>query len=277
MIYIGLFALSGKVFSANQWRGGTGEETLLGTSNVSDIDTNSFQKVIDPVDRLVSNYREGLAITYASASSLSVAAGEVTVSNSAGTIRLFVKTTTATTVTFSDIDTGAEASSTTYYVYAIAASASTDTATFKISTSSSAPTGVTYYKKLGSFTNNSSSDIAKSSVSNDNDFNYAAYDSGWFAVSTATTYTKTHGLGTTNVLTTLYFSESSDGSNMAILGGGPDSNSGTEGQINVSSLSTTSIGIRTSSGTYIVDIKDGSGTTRQLSSGYARIIMLSLD
>lgn len=45
------------------------------------------------------------------------------------------------------------------------------------------------------------------------------YDSGWFAVSQSTTYTKTHGLGTTCLLATVWFSPNADGSNaMQIIG-----------------------------------------------------------
>jgi hypothetical protein len=58
------------------------------------------------------------------------------------------------------------ASDTTYYLYAIAASTSSTAATFKISTSSTAPSGITYYKKLGSFVNDGSSNIT--SIRNDN-------------------------------------------------------------------------------------------------------------
>jgi len=154
-------------YATTQWRDGAGENSILGTENVSDLDSASYNNVTLPLDRLLSNYREGNQLKYNSVSSLDVTAGEVTVSNTAGTIRLMMKTTSTTTVTWADIDTGAEASSTTYYIYAISASASAETTTYKISTNSSTPSGVTYYKKLGSFYNNSSSNIEQ--VANDND------------------------------------------------------------------------------------------------------------
>lgn len=142
-----------------QWRNGTGADTILGTSNASDIDTNTRDNIVKPLDDLLANYKQGMMVTYSSASQLSVTAGSIMVSNADGSIRLMLRNSAATTVTWSDIDTGAEASGTTYYVYAIAASASATTATFKISASSTSPSGVTYYKRIGSFTNDSSSNI----------------------------------------------------------------------------------------------------------------------
>lgn len=130
----------------------------------NDIDTNLTNYVINPSDRLLSNYRNGMALAYSSASALTVSAGEVMVSNSAGTIRLMMNNTSSASVSFSDLDTGSEASSTTYYVYAVAATTASETATFKISASGTAPSGVTYYKKLGSFYNDSSSNIDQNKI-----------------------------------------------------------------------------------------------------------------
>ena len=65
---------------------------------------------------------------------------------------------------WADIDTGAENNSTKYYVYGIC-DADADTFTFVISTDSSTPTGVTYWSRLGTFFNNSASDIAQ--ITND--------------------------------------------------------------------------------------------------------------
>jgi hypothetical protein len=92
-----------------------------------------------------------------------VSAGEIVCSNSGATVRKFRQNTSSTNVTFSDIDTGAEASGTTYYIYAVC-DADATTATFKISASSSAPSGVTYYKILGSFYNDASSDIDRNKI-----------------------------------------------------------------------------------------------------------------
>lgn len=135
-----------------------------GSTLINDIDLTVGNNN-EALDRVLSNYREGMKLTYSSGSTVAISSGEVVCSNSGGTIRKFRSNTSSTNVTFSDIDTGAEAGSTTYYVYANC-DASATTATFKISASSSSPSGLTYYKRLGSFYNNSSSDMEQ--VSNDN-------------------------------------------------------------------------------------------------------------
>lgn len=117
------------------------------------------------LDRVLGNYREGMTLTYSDGSTLVVTSGEVTCSNSGGTVRKMRLNPSNTNVTFSDIDAGSEASSTTYYVYANC-DADATTATFKVSTSSTSPSGVTYYKRLGSFYNNSSSNISRISLNN---------------------------------------------------------------------------------------------------------------
>lgn len=142
-----------------QWQN-AGTAQLPGTINISDIDYNTQNYITGPLDRLLSSYRKGVLLQYNSASQLTASAGEIMVSNSAGTVRLVLRNTSATTITWSDIDTGSEAASTTYYVYAIAATSAAETATFKISASSTAPSGITYYKRIGSFYNNSQSNIS---------------------------------------------------------------------------------------------------------------------
>lgn len=143
---------------ATQWRAGTGELSLLGSSNASDIDTNTYNSIVKPLDNLLATYNQQY-LNYTSAGTLTVSAGSVTVSNSDGSIRLMLINTTTTTIDFTNIDTGAEASNTTYYVYAIAATTSSTAATYKISASSSSPSGSTYWYKIGSFLNNASSNI----------------------------------------------------------------------------------------------------------------------
>lgn len=163
-IFLALLLMTSQAWATVAWRNGTGANTVLGTSNASDIDTNTFNNIVSPLDSLLANYRKGMGLVYDSAAQITVAAGEATVSNSDGSIRLMLKNPTNTTVTWADIDTGAEASGTTYYIYAIAASASSTSATFKISASSTSPSGVTYYKRIGSFYNNASSDIDRSKI-----------------------------------------------------------------------------------------------------------------
>jgi hypothetical protein len=152
-----LLAISGVCY-AQQWD----VDSPAGTNSVSDIDTYvGYNNTA--VDRLVAGYNT-IALVYNSASQITASAGEVTVSNSDGSVRLFLRNTSTTTITWADIDAGAEAGSTTYYVYAIAALVTSETATFKVSTSSTAPAGATYYKKIGSFYNNSSSNIDREKI-----------------------------------------------------------------------------------------------------------------
>ena len=110
------------------------------------------------LDRLLADYNR-MTISYSSATTAVISAGAVTVSNSGGTIRLFLRNTSATNVTFANIDTGGEEGSTTYYIYAIAATAVSETATFKISKNATTPASTTYYKRIGSFVNDGSSNI----------------------------------------------------------------------------------------------------------------------
>lgn len=158
-----LFVMTCPSYAANEWRKGTGENVILGTENVSDIDKISYENIVDPLDRLLAGYRKGMDITYLNADALSISAGEVVCSNSTGTIRRFRRNTSSTTVYWSDLDTGSERAYTIYYVYAVADTDAT-TCTFKISASSSAPTGVTYYARLGSFYNDAYRNIVETSV-----------------------------------------------------------------------------------------------------------------
>lgn len=152
-----------------QWSKATPETTDQRADYPTDQQANN-----DAIDRMLSKYNT-IRLTYSSASTIVASIGEVMVSNSAGTARLMLNNTSATNITFSDLDTGSEASATTYYVYAVAASATAETATFKISTSSTAPTGVTYYKRLGSFYNDSSSNITN--PKNDNVLEFGDWES----------------------------------------------------------------------------------------------------
>ncbi len=132
----------------------------LGTRSPADLDsyipTNNTA-----IDSLLSNFRQGTTLKYASAATVTVKAGQITCSNSTGTTRLFLSNTSDTTVSWANIDAGGEAVSTIYYVYAGTSNAADTTFTCYISTSSSAPSGITYYKRLGSFYNNASGDIEK--------------------------------------------------------------------------------------------------------------------
>lgn len=155
---IGAALIAFAAFAADEWRAGTGASTIPGSTNISDIDTVSYANMTHPLDRVLSHYREGCYAYAKDSASFYVSVGEVTCSNSAGTIRKFRSNTSATTVTWSNLDTGSEATSTTYYYYAVA-DADATTFTITISANSTSPTGVTYYRKLGAFYNNADGDI----------------------------------------------------------------------------------------------------------------------
>lgn len=178
-ILLVLLLMTSPAWAINQWREGTGAQTIRGAASASDIDFYSFNDIVNPLDNLLSNYRKGMSLLYNSASQLDISTGEITVSNADGSIRLMLHNTTNTTISFSDLDTGAEASATTYYIYAIAASSSATSATFKISASSTSPSGFTYYKKIGSFYNNSSSDIDQGKIYTE-PYGFAMTDSSGF-------------------------------------------------------------------------------------------------
>lgn len=141
----------------------------LSADNLTDFPTDN-QANLDALELVLRDYPKGLTLSYSSASTIVVSTGGVVCSNSDGSVKRLRGNTSTTNVTFSDIDSGSEASSTTYYVYANCDATAT-TATFKISTSSSAPTGVTSYKRIGSFYNDSSSDITQDSIINDSNLN----------------------------------------------------------------------------------------------------------
>ncbi len=156
------FSLAFNVCAADQWLTGS----PAGTDSPSDIDT-LIEANNNALDRLMADKREDAKIAYASAATLTVEIGQIVCDNVGRTTRKWRENTSAVTVAWTEIDTGGEEASKTYYLYAVA---DTDVETFTvvISLSSSAPTGATYYKRLGSFVNNSSSDIEQ--ITNDNTY-----------------------------------------------------------------------------------------------------------
>lgn len=192
-----MLAICSHAFAANQWYQGSNTAPLIGTTKINDIDTASQNYAFDPLDRLLSNYQRNMALVYASASTLTASAGEVVVADSSGNVKLMLKNTAGTTVTWAMIDTGAEAPSTTYYVYAKATTTADTTAGYVISTNATTPSGVTYYKKLGSFYNNADSNIA--SIINDNN-SYGGFGSYSSKTVGATYQATTDGFVVSNVI-----------------------------------------------------------------------------
>jgi len=129
LLFLGL-----NVYATDEWD----KSDPAGTENVSDIDT-LIQANNEAVDRLLGNYRQGVVLKYKDTASLYVTSGTITCSNAAGSLRKYRQNTS-------------DADATTF--------------TVAISANSSTPSGATYYKKIGSFYNNASSDI--SLLENDN-------------------------------------------------------------------------------------------------------------
>ena len=259
------------VYATEQWREDGSQETVLGTSDASDLDTAIWENVVSPLDTLLSNYRQGCQIKYASASTLTVELGQAVVSNSAGTIRLMLKNTSNTTVSFAaNMDTGAEANSTQYYIWIFQQTTSDTDFDVCISTSSTAPSSKTYYRKLGQFYNDASGNITL--IKNDDPEELASYDSGWFAVAVSTDYTKTHGLGTTKLLVKAYFATDSDGTNMGEANMDITGSDGRGGKVGV--ITTTTLKFMTLS---TLAYSSYTAYNNSTAATYARIIAVSIE
>lgn len=173
-----LAVVAAPAHAANKWRNQSTQETIVGSISPSSLDDNCFDYLTAPLDRLLSNYRSGCDGYWTSSSTFSVSAGEVTCSNAGGTIRCMRQNTSATAVTWSNIDTGAEAGSTAYAYYAVA-DADATTFTVTISANLTTPSGVTYYKKLGEFYNNSSGNIEMGGIISMWSGTVASIPAGW--------------------------------------------------------------------------------------------------
>lgn len=148
-----MFFCQGNCFGASAWTKGH----PAGTDSASDIDYWCADQNNESLDRLLSNYRRNCIVEWVSTSSVSIAIGEVVCSNTAGTTRVFRANTAATTLTSADIvGGGGFGNNTTYYVYAVA---DTDATTFTGSISTSSASAGTYFKKLSTFTTNSTGEI----------------------------------------------------------------------------------------------------------------------
>lgn len=148
---VGLFAQP--AYAVDQWA----KTAPAGSAAAADIDS-LVQTNNGALDRMVIDYRKGAAVIVDSVATVGVLAGELAIPNSDGSVVRYRRNTATTSVTWSNIDTGAETSATQYYIYAVA---DTDATTFtvQISASSSAPSGGTYYRKIGYFYNDASGDI----------------------------------------------------------------------------------------------------------------------
>lgn len=161
-----LTMLSFSSYGINDWYQGDGTAPLQGTDAAADIDANTKNYAFDPLDKILTDYIYGCTLTWASNSTLTIGIGEVTCSNAGGTIRRFRKNTSTATLNLATagvggIDSGsAEEASAWYSVYAVA---DADATTFTVicGKQGTALSDVTYYRYIGSFYNNASSNIDK--------------------------------------------------------------------------------------------------------------------
>lgn len=106
------------------------------------------------------------------------------------------------------------------------------------------------------------------------------YDSGWFAVGKNSNYDKTHNLGTTSLIVSLWFSKTSDGSQRC-YGPAPlswrEHNPECVSGVTVAEITPTMIRIRTGNDFRIPSASPGADAYDQLSSGYVRVIAIAID
>lgn len=147
-------------FTANSWRD-SDTSFFDGNTLFNDVDTEITDHVIEPSERFFLDPYRPMVPIYNSASAVTVTAGTTVCENSAGTLVEMRRNTASTSVGWGSLDTGVEANA-QYYIFANC-DADATTSTFKISLSSSLPSGVTLYKLIGSFANESG-DITRSSI-----------------------------------------------------------------------------------------------------------------
>jgi len=172
-IFYGVFFMSliliaiPQIYAQNEWRAGSGENTVLGTITVSDIDAKTFQNIVDPLDRLLSRYIRGATVTFNSTTAIDITRGEISCQNSGATITRMRKNTSTTTLTSSNLDVGVSfANSSTYSVYAVCdATATTFTGVISLNSSTPDSGAATYFILLGTFTTDSSGNIIDGSIS----------------------------------------------------------------------------------------------------------------
>jgi hypothetical protein len=206
LVLVMALMLVSPAYAVDEWLKGQ----PAGTINPGTIGT-VIQVNNEALDRFLAYGRFGCAMRTDTVAQFTVDAGSVVCSNAAGTVRRTRVNTSATTVTFANLDVGSEASSTTYYVYS---TSDTDVTTFaiKISLSSSAPSGVTYYKKLGYIYNDANSNITN--IVNENITPTANTLGAWATKSNNTVYlAATDGFVCSGGVTGVAVSGYSDASN----------------------------------------------------------------
>ena len=101
------------------------------------------------------------------------------------------------------------------------------------------------------------------------------YDSGWFAIADNSAYTKTHNLGTSKVLISLYGATDASGSNMNLLGDIREYGGGFNG-VTVSNIAINSVDVRVATNTSAPQTRIWNGSSWVYPT-YARIVVLALE
>jgi hypothetical protein len=147
----------------NDWIKGDGTDAIEGTDNISDLDTLTTNYLQDPLDRLLTHHIWGCVVSVTGTDEVTVSAGEVVCSNSAGTIRRFRKNTSTATVDFTaagvgGVDSGSARDTAWFDIYAVA-DADATTFTLIAGKQGTALSDVTYYRYIGSVYNDAGDDI----------------------------------------------------------------------------------------------------------------------
>ena len=106
-----------------------------------------------------------------------------------------------------------------------------------------------------------------------------AYDSGWFAITTGASFSKTHNLNSTNLISSIYFSTDAAGANCITPVGLKSSHTSPDRKSGMSLKDIDSTGCKLQTGiTYVAytPISD-TGDLNSCTGGYARIVLLALD
>ena len=98
------------------------------------------------------------------------------------------------------------------------------------------------------------------------------YDSGWFAVSRVTTYSKAHGLGAAPDIVQVWYSNTPDGKGDVVLIGCP----AYSGDRPLYVIDVDEINIKLRAQSYIVIYNDANGVVRAPISGFVKIIAIKL-
>ncbi len=133
------------------------------TSGAAITTVTDKRQLTPPNLRIYQNYVQGCVISYDTADTIKINAGEVELGAGAGVGKR--RNTTATSLVWTDLDTGTEANG-LYFVWAYPDSSNTTAFLGKISVSSTDVTGVTNERLLGYFYNDESLNISADCVGN---------------------------------------------------------------------------------------------------------------